>query len=295
MSEDAFVLWLDMLGYKAWLERQTDLEAAERWLKGALSSAFERVVALQHVEPRFFNIDAMLVSDTIVLSSHRLDPDIFISLVTLYQLLHCELVQDGLPLRGALAKGPLRISRDFPHTVIGEAISRCAQLEHQTKAFVVAVDSSFMDFLKVLPEPEAHRYMVLLSTLTTIENDKEQKQIVLKWFSGLLPYSLMRYYDRLVMRGNEGDLSAVDEFLHFCPKLLNSKEMIKTVHIAPDDTTELKHQWDHYLNKAAEEYGEFLQARNKCRNIEVVAAKSTTADATNTGAGSPKPGPSSTA
>jgi hypothetical protein len=264
MNEEAFVLWLDMLGYKAWLERQSNLEAAERWLKHALRHAFERVRSLRNIEPLFFDFDVLLISDTIILSSHRLDADIFLSLVSLYHILHCELIQDGLPLRGALAKGPLRIARDFPYTVIGSSVAHCAALEKRMKAFVVAVDSSFMDFVKSLPEQEANRYKVLLTTLTLTENGTERKYIVLKWFSGLLPYSLMGYYDRLVARGNQGDLKAIEEFWHFCPKLLNSREMIKTVQTAPDDPTLLRQQWDQWLNKAAEQYAEMVKIRNEC-------------------------------
>lgn len=243
MNNDALVLWLDMLGYKIWLYRQADLEHAEASLKNALKFAFKRLSDLRQEEPEFCDFESILISDTIILWSYRLDPETFTTLLTLYHILHCELTALGLPLRGAISKGTLRVSPDFPYTIVGSSIVKCALLEPKIKAFAVAVDDSVMEYVRSFPDSDAAKYVVHLSTLRTDDRDQEKGYVVLKWFSSLIPFSLLKHLKLLEEKANKGDLTAFDDLFHFCPKLLNSKDMISSV-ILEGHLEAVKDDWE---------------------------------------------------
>lgn len=265
MNNDALVLWLDMLGYKIWLYRQTDLEHAEASLKNALKFAFKRLSDLRQEEPEYFDIESILISDTIILWSYRLDPQTFTTLLTLYNLLHCELTALGLPLRGAISKGTLRVSPDFPYTIVGSSIVRCALLEPKIKAFAVAVDDSIMEYVRSFPDADATKYVVHLSTLRTHDKDQKQEYVVLKWFSSLIPFSLLKHLKILERNANQGNLKAFDDLLKFCPKLLNSKDMISSV-ILEGHLKAVKDDWEKGLIRAESIYKQLMDELSKQRN-----------------------------
>jgi hypothetical protein len=265
MNNDALVLWLDMLGYKIWLSRQTNLEQAESALKNALKVAFRRLGDLRQEEPEYFDIESILISDTIILWSYRLDPKTFTTLTTLYHILHCELTTLGLPLRGAISKGTLRVSPDFPYTIVGSAIVSCALLEPQIKAFAVAVDDSVMEFVRTFSDDEAAKYVVHLSTLNIHDKDQKQEYVVLKWFSSLIPYSLLKHLNNLHESANKGDLRAFDDLYFFCPKLLNSKDMISSV-ILEEHREAVTNEWEEGLKRAENIHNQLLAELSNQKN-----------------------------
>lgn len=230
IENDAFVLWLDMLGYKRWLQRQNDLETAEKTLLNALSITFQGLRGGSSPLPDF-QIRSMLISDTIVFWSYKIDFETLLSLGVLYHILCTELAHIGLTLRGALAKGSLRVRDQDPRIILGDSIIRCATLERQLDAFVVALDDSIIQFILQAPDStkDKEAYVGSLFKTRIVTKNGGDIMIVLKWMIATVPDGIVRVYRRLKELKEAGDTNAVDELKLFATKFLNSEQMFATI------------------------------------------------------------------
>ncbi len=239
---DALVLWLDMLGYKNWLASQTDLGQAERALEEALSIAFSQVSGRYPGNGKQFGIESLLISDTIILWSHKLDSFTFTTLTVLYHVLHCEMAEFGMSLRGALAIGSLRVRPQPPHILLGSAIVLCATLEPRLDAFVVGVDHSVMQFIRALPESEQPPYTIHLMTCAALKGDPPREVVVLKWGFAAMGHVLVRQFRSLLQRADESK-SAVNSLRAFLPKFRHSEQMLDAVLIHDEFLEAVRADW----------------------------------------------------
>lgn len=116
MTDRAFVMWLDMLGYKSWLARQSDLAAAENILVDALRITFQTLRGEPSRLPEL-EIGVQLISDTIVAWSYKLESRTLLMFGVLYHVLATLLAKEGLPLRGAVALGGFRMRDSHPRVI----------------------------------------------------------------------------------------------------------------------------------------------------------------------------------
>jgi len=251
MTEQAFVLWLDMLGYKNWLNRQTDLQVAEEKLLDAIKVGFRELSEASDFPNSENEIQSMLISDTIVIWSHKDDPEVVAVLAMLYHFLFCRLNKLGLPVRGALVRGQLRVRTQPPNILLGQAIVECASIEPILNAFVVAVHPSIIDYLNehavTLEQKEVQGYFSN-QTINTKKGDLQMP--VISWGMPYVAESLLSAYKLLIDRVRENDESVFPELSAFLPKLINSKAMIETTFDEMEDSERVRDLWSAAIEHA---------------------------------------------
>lgn len=243
-QSEAFLLWLDMLGYKGWLDRQTDLAAAEAELRYALGVAFQKLTTRYRGDPDRFGIDSLLISDTIMIWSFKSDYDTFLALTILYHVLHCDLCELGLPVRGALARGTLSVRREVPSIILGNAISRCASLEPRLDAYVIGVDHSVIQFFRGLPEREQMGYACMMTECEALKGPPPNEVVVLSWAIAAVPHMLIQHFRKLVAAAESKDASAVGALRAFTSKFVKSDKMIDSVFPNDEYLPRVKEEWD---------------------------------------------------
>jgi len=258
LSDQAFVLWLDMLGYKNWLLKQSDLVVAESKLLEAIKVGFQELAAASDFPAADNEIQSLLISDTIVIWSHKNDPNVIAVLAILYHFLFCRLSKLGLPVRGALVRGSLRVRIEPPSILLGEAVVECATIEPKLNAFVVAVHSSIIEFLNEHAVTSEEREVQGFFSNQDINTKNGNIQMpVISWGMPFVAESLLGSYKLLIDRLRSKDDSVFPELDAFLPKLINSKDMIETTFEGMDDCKRVRDLWSVALDHAAE----LLEAR----------------------------------
>lgn len=246
----ALVLWIEMLGYRSWLQRQTDLASAEAQLLKAVEVMFESTEA-KEFRLQLLGLRVTLISDTIIIWSHRWHFHTWVGMHIAYQVLATKLAFMGLPVRGALAYGSFRLREKNPRILLGEAIVFCAGLERTIKAFVVVVDDSVVHAIAAMrDEQEKMLFRNALSIATVPTSDGDKRLFVMNWMLPTVPHALHVMYRGLVRDFEAGERAAVLDLMNFIPKFLNSRHMIQTLWKPDDFREQAEHEWAESLAHA---------------------------------------------
>lgn len=240
-----------MLGYKNWLLRHSDLEKAEEELLGAIKVGFRELSEVADFPDLNSQIESLLISDTIVIWSFKNDPEVLSGIVFLYHFLSCRLCKLGLPLRGALVYGKLRVRSEKPSIVLGNAIVECATIEPKLNAYVVAVHRSIIEYLNqhaITEEQKEIRGFFSDRIINTKEGDRPMP--VVAWCMPYVAEMILEAYRLLIDRLRDGDETVFSELDAFLPKLLNSQKMIQTVFSEVDDSERVNELWDVAIDHA---------------------------------------------
>jgi hypothetical protein len=166
-----------------------DVAVADAQLRKALSASFRprRRDGLRELDRK-----TILISDTVLM--YVLQPTMLsiAQLTLLGNLLSVRLLSIGLPSRGVLAVGELRIRSKPPLIILGDAILKCAALESTLDAFVIAVDNSVAEFIQNSRERQSQiRYACNQFETVRIETKRVHKTSRLR--SGLQRTSLWHF------------------------------------------------------------------------------------------------------
>jgi hypothetical protein len=169
----------------------------------------------------------------------------WIALHSIYNLLATHLGLIGLPLRGALSVGTLRIRDQEPRLVLGESLIYCASLEPTLKALVVAIDDSAVrKIYEIEDKNERAAFHSMLSLMNVPTNAGLKKLFVMNWMIAPVPHALVVMYRDLVGNFRKGDRDALAGLVGFLPKFSNSREMIKTLRFDDEFRKQAEREWE---------------------------------------------------
>lgn len=158
MTSSVFVAFLDILGFKDLVERNTHEQLEDIYsqfftsveenseLFGLLSQILKNDKGISTT------VQSVIISDSIVLWTTDDTIDNFNMLVMAVRLLIIRSFGEGIPLRGAITRGPLSVSTDKSVRIFGKALTRAYTLESQMELSGCIIDDECMEYVLEISE-----------------------------------------------------------------------------------------------------------------------------------------------
>lgn len=158
MTSNVFVAFLDILGFKDLVERNTHEQLEEIYSKFFTgveknSELFELLSQiLKNDKGINTTVQSVIISDSIVLWSIDDTIDNFNMLVMAVRLLIIQSFGQGIPLRGAITRGPLSVSTDKSIQIFGKSLTKAYTLESQMELAGCMIDDECMKYVLEINE-----------------------------------------------------------------------------------------------------------------------------------------------